>query len=179
MPRNPLVGLVLSATMVLAACAPAEEQQSTAEEAATTEQGESFSIEGTYRLVSRELPDGTTQEPPDVVGLITYTKNYRNFNIMVSDAEGRRYSVSYIANYALTATEYSETSIYRMVNDEIGGGGLSYDLSGPSGSSPVTTENGLIEVVFPLYQEPTVIFEGDKITATIEGEFTDFWERVE
>jgi hypothetical protein len=39
------------------------------------------SVEGTYRLVSRTLPDGKVQSPPDVIGLMTYTKGYRNFNI--------------------------------------------------------------------------------------------------
>jgi hypothetical protein len=31
-------------------------------------------IEGTYRLVSRTLPDGTVQKPPDVIGLQTYER---------------------------------------------------------------------------------------------------------
>ena len=38
------------------------------------------SIEGTYRLVSRDLPDGTKQVPPAIDGLITFTRGYRNFN---------------------------------------------------------------------------------------------------
>src|SRR5687767_4376955 len=39
-------------------------------------------IEGTYKLISRQLPDGTIQVPPDIMGLMTYTKSYRNFNMM-------------------------------------------------------------------------------------------------
>ena len=35
------------------------------------------SIEGTYQLVRRELPDGTAQLPPAVRGMITYTKEFR------------------------------------------------------------------------------------------------------
>jgi len=31
------------------------------------------SIEGTYRLVSRQFPDGTMLKPPEVMGLWTYT----------------------------------------------------------------------------------------------------------
>ena len=48
------------------------------------------SIEGTCRLVSRTLPDGTVQRPPAVVGLQTYTKTYRNFNILSKDPAPRR-----------------------------------------------------------------------------------------
>ncbi len=161
------------------ACAPTPEpEEPSPEEALPTEQAQVPSIEGTYRLVSRELPDGSTQEPPDVLGLGTYTKQYRNFNITWTDAEGRRFSMSYIARYSLTPSEYSETSVYRLVNDP-DGGGLSYDLDGPSGTSAVTVEGGRIEFVLPLYQEPTVVFEGDRLTASVEGEFIDNWERVD
>jgi hypothetical protein len=31
------------------------------------------SIEGTYKLLSRKLPDGTTLSPPNIMGLFTYT----------------------------------------------------------------------------------------------------------
>ena len=33
------------------------------------------SIEGTYQLISRKLPDGTVLKPPDIMGLQTYTKS--------------------------------------------------------------------------------------------------------
>ena len=39
------------------------------------------SIEGTYQLISRKLPDGTMLSPPDIMGLFTYTKTHRNFHI--------------------------------------------------------------------------------------------------
>jgi hypothetical protein len=47
------------------------------------------SIEGTYRLVSRQFRDGTTLKPPEVMGLFTYTKTHRNFNIVRKDATGK------------------------------------------------------------------------------------------
>jgi hypothetical protein len=37
-------------------------------------------IDGTYKLSSRKLPDGTVLKPPDIMGLLTYTKSHRNFN---------------------------------------------------------------------------------------------------
>src|SRR5262245_51964437 len=57
------------------------------------------SIEGTYRLVSRTSKDGTVLTPPEVIGLLTYTKEYRQFNIVSKDAEGKRTSRSIVATY--------------------------------------------------------------------------------
>jgi hypothetical protein len=54
------------------------------------------SIEGTYRLVSRQLPDGTVLKPPDIMGLLTYTKSHRNFNIVWKDATGKFHIPSHL-----------------------------------------------------------------------------------
>ena len=139
------------------------------------------SIEGTYRLVSRDLPDGSTQVPPAIDGLDTYTRGYRNFNIYWKDARGKVFSVSELATYQLTAKEYREKTIFFLVNDEIGGKGVTYDLSGPSGASPVTIKGTRIETQLPLHGEPEIVFEGNKATATgkgVYGTFVDHWERV-
>jgi hypothetical protein len=167
----------IGAALALGACAPTEDAAT--QETAAAQESAVPSIEGTYRLVARELPDGTRIVPPDVVGLLTYTKQYRNFNIMWQDADGNRLSISYIARYSLTDTDYSEESVYRMVNDEISGAGITYDLSGTSGSSPVTITDGRVELTLPLYGEPNVAFDGQGVTAWSEGEFMDYWERVE
>jgi hypothetical protein len=52
------------------------------------------SIEGTYQLVSRKMPDGTMQGPPDIMGLLTYTKSHRNFNVIWKNAQGKFFSHS-------------------------------------------------------------------------------------
>jgi len=72
------------------------------------------SIEGTYQLVSRKLPDGTVLKPPDIMGLFTYTKTHRNFNIVIKDAMGKFYSYSLVSTYKLTPTEYSETRLFSI-----------------------------------------------------------------
>jgi hypothetical protein len=135
-------------------------------------------IRGTYRLVSRDQADGTKQVPPDIVGLITFTGKYRNFNIYWKGANGKPVSISNIATYQLTAKEYRETNIYYAVNDEAGGKGISYDLSATSGSSPASIKSTRVKVKLPLHDEPTVVFEGGKLTATKEGAFVDHWVRV-
>ena len=136
------------------------------------------SIDGTYRFVSRDLPDGTKQQPPDVVGLNTFSHGYRNFNIYWHDAQGKRFSISYIASYTFNGKEYSEKSLYMMVNDEIGGKGISYDLTGTSGKAPVTVNGAQISFQLPNYGEPSVVFEGNAFTATRGGAFVDHWEKV-
>jgi len=137
------------------------------------------SIEGTYRLVARDLSDGTRVEPPALDGLITWTKTHRNFNIYWKDADGKITSISSFRKYTLTEDGYSETNVFHMANDEIAGTGLSYDFSQVSGGSSVNIENGRIEFNLPLFDEPGVIFEGDALTASVDGEFVDHWERVE
>jgi hypothetical protein len=139
---------------------------------------EAPSIEGTYKLVSRDLPNGMKQSPPDVVGLMTFTKKYRNFNIYVKDASGMLFSISAIAAYSLTEQEYSEKNIYYMVNDQGSSKGASYDLSGVTATSPVSIKDKRIEFQLPLHGEPAVVFEGDKFTATVKGAFIDYWEMV-
>ena len=137
------------------------------------------SIEGSYRLVKRDLPDGTWLEPPALDGLITWTKGYRNFNIFWTDLEHNVYSISTVRKYTLTADGYTETNVFQIVNDQIGGTGWSYDFSEVSGGSSVNIEDGKIEFDLPLFDEPHVVFEGDKLSASVEGEFVDHWERVE
>lgn len=169
-PTSVLIGLL--ALIAAASHAACEQSKMPGTEA------KGVSIEGTYRLVSRELPDGTKQAPPDVVGLLTYTKDYRNFNVHWKDPQGKSFSISLMATYNLTDKEYSEKSLYFMVNDEIGGKGISYDLAGPTGSSPVTIKEGRIEFQLPLHGEPSIVFEGDKFKATRPGVFIDYWEKV-
>ena len=135
------------------------------------------SIEGTYKLISRQLPDGTVLKPPDIMGLQTYTKSHRNFNLVLKDATGKFSSISAVATYKLTATEYSQTRLFSIVNDQIGGKEIVYNLSSEPGSVPVTVEGGRIQ--FKFGDRPTEVYEGDKMTAIREGRFVDVWEKVQ
>jgi hypothetical protein len=136
------------------------------------------SIEGTYKLLSRKLPDGTMLSPPDIMGLFTYTKTHRNFNIVRKDATGKFASRSMVSTYKLTATEYSETLLFSIVNNQIGGKDIVYDLSGQTRSAPVTVEGGRIQIKLP-FESVSVVFEGNKITATTAEGNVDVWEKVQ
>jgi len=139
--------------------------------------GEQPTIEGTYRLVSRQLPDGTRLRPPEVMGLFTYTKTHRNFNIVQQDAAGQFRSFSLVSTYTLTPTEYTETLLYRIRTDQSGGKEPVYNLSGRTGRAPVTVEGGRIRFK-PPFDPPSFVFEGNRLTATLEGRI-DVWEKVQ
>jgi hypothetical protein len=151
-----LVGLVLLCALSASAQAP--------------------SIEGTYRLVSRKTPDGTMLRPPDIMGLFTYTKTHRNFNIAQKDAAGKFRSFSLVSTYTLTATEYTETLLYSIRTEQIGGKEPIYDVSGQTGRAPVTVEGGRIQFKSP-FDPPSFVFEGNTLTATLDGR-VDVWEKV-
>lgn len=140
------------------------------------------SIEGTYKLVRRELPDGTTQFPPSLKGLYTYTRDYRNFSIVWKDENDKYYSESYAAKYKLTESEYSETSEYLFINDEIGGKGLTYDLSNRIAKSVASVEGSRISFELPQEFEKafsvTIEIEGNNMKATGKDLFVDYWEKV-
>lgn len=139
-------------------------------------------IQGTYRLVRRELPDGTVQHPPAVKGMITFTREYRNFSVVWKDDQNRYYSECYVARYTLTDKEYSETSDYLIVNDQIGGKGISYDLSNTTAKSPVSIDGKRISFALPQPFERalsiTVEFDEGILKATGKDLFIDYWEKV-
>lgn len=170
-----LFSKLLIVLLIFAACSGLK-----AEEESSTEAIAMPSIQGTYVLVSRELPDGSVVNPPDLNGIITFTKEYRNFNIYWKGPNGEIMSISSYSKFVLSATEVTETNIFRLVNDEISGTGFAYDFSDLSGSSPVTVnEDGSFSFKMPLNDEPNIIFSGDKFEAYVEGAFRDFWERIE
>jgi hypothetical protein len=139
-------------------------------------------IEGTYRLVQRELPDGTVKLPPAVKGMFTYTKEFRHFSVLWQDDQGRFYSECYVARYTLTDKEYAETSEYLIVDDQIGGKGISYDLAVTCARSPVVLDRGRITFALPQPFEKalgvTLEFDGATLKASGKDLFTDYWEKV-
>jgi hypothetical protein len=139
-------------------------------------------IEGTYSLSRRELPDGTVQLPPAVKGMMTFTRNFRNFSVVWKDEQGKFYSECYVARYSLTEEAYAETSEYLIVDDQIGGKGISYDLSATTSRSEVSIEGTRITFALPQPFEKalsiTVEFDGDILKATGKDQFVDYWEKV-
>lgn len=140
-------------------------------------------IQGTYRLIRRELPDGSVQFHPEVRGMMTFTQQYRNFSVLWQDAKGHFYSECYVARYHLTESTYSETAEYLIIDDQIGGKGIQYDLSGGTAISQVTADGERIEFDLPQQFERQlsirVEITGQELVATGKDEFVDYWERVD
>ena len=141
-----------------------------------------LNIVGTYRLIRRELPNGTVQLPPIVKGMFTYTKEFRNFSVVWQDDQGQFYSECYVARYTLTDKEYSETAEYLISDDQIHRKGIGYDLSNSTAKSPVLYDGTRIRFALPQPFEKalsiSVVFEGQKLTATAKDQFIDYWEMV-
>ncbi|MCH8307611.1 MAG: hypothetical protein IH930_05660 [Proteobacteria bacterium] len=114
--------------------------------------------------------------------MYTYTKEFRIFSIVWQDDTGKFYSESYVARYTLTNEEYVETQEYLIVDDQIGGKEISYDLSDTTATSKVAIDGERITFALPQAFEQalsvTVEFEGEKIKATGEDLFIDYWEKV-
>jgi hypothetical protein len=131
------------------------------------------SIEGTYKLSSRKRADGTVLKPPDIMGLQTYTKGYRNFNILTKNAEGQYDSLSIVSTYTLTPTEYTETPLFSI---NVRGQEIRHDLSGQTQRTAVTVDAGRLQFHRPVEQRVTV-FEGNGFTSTGANN-VDVWEFV-
>jgi hypothetical protein len=136
------------------------------------------SIEGTYKLVSRKLPDGKVQTPPETIGLMTFTKTHRNMNIIWKEASGKHFSLSQVSTYKLSDGQYSETMLYRVLSDQIGGKEIVYDMSEKTQSSPVKTDGGRVQFKFP-FEAPTGTFDGQRLTATSPNGLVAVWEKVQ
>jgi len=134
-------------------------------------------IEGTYKLISRQLPDGMIQRSPAIMGLLTYARGHRNFNVFWKDAAGKSFSYSLVSTYKLTPTGYSETLLFSILNDQIGGQEIRYDLSGQTRSVPLMVQGRRLQFKLP-FDPVSVVFEGNRLTATAEGRFVDVWEKV-
>ena len=134
-------------------------------------------IEGTYLLVSRTLPDGTLQKPPAINGLMSYSRQHRNLNVMWTDADGTPRSYSLVSTYKLTSSEYTETLLYTLYNRPPESTGPVYGLEPKTATVPVQLTGRRVQFKFP-FDLPTALFEADRLTATAPGAFIDVWQKV-
>ncbi len=130
------------------------------------------SIEGTYRLVSRTLKDGTVVKPPDVMGLQTYTKTHRNFNILSKEADGQFTSRSIVATYTLTPTEYVETTLFHVF---VRGQEVRREVMASPQRMSVTVDAGRVQF---RTEQRLAVYEGNRFTATSPAS-VDLWEKVD
>ena len=135
-------------------------------------------IEGAYIFVSQDLPDGTKRVPPLVGGMFNITSKYWNLNVWWTDSAGKVFSISEISEYSMTDSTYTETRTYSAINAAADGGPVKYDFEQKTKTVPVNREGCQISFEMP-FDSVMVVFDGNKLTATREGEFVDHWEKVE
>jgi hypothetical protein len=174
--------IVVAAPLLLVQCthagSPGNAAVATGGEASTGAAARSGpSIDGTYRLAFRELPDGTRQVPPTVDGLMTFAGGYRGVNIMEHNARGNVVTLASVSRYTLADSLYTEHMRYHMATGltESENGGFKANLDG---SSAVTVgADASISFNLPL-DGPRVIFTGDSMTARLGRILTDHWVKV-
>jgi hypothetical protein len=133
-------------------------------------------LDGTWKLVMRKLPNGTTVKPPAVLGAYTIYHGLQNLNVFWQTPEGKAASYARVSTYKMTDTDYSETALF-IAFDDGSGKPPTYNLTGNTETKPVTRQGSRIAFQQP-FGEPSAVFEGDTFTATLEGQFVDYWERV-
>jgi hypothetical protein len=134
-------------------------------------------ISGTYKLVKRTLPDGTTITAPGVVGLMTFAGGFRNFNVSWKSTDGTPVSLSLVAEYTLADGKFCQTVLFRVANN-LGTPGLSNEIPNDAkGCSPVTRTDGKISFQMP-GEPPVAAFARDEMIATAAGQFVDYWKRI-
>ena len=133
--------------------------------------------EGTWQLVSRKLPDGTTVAPPNAMGIASWIHGHRSSNLLWKGSTGATLSSSLVSEYKFTASEYTETLKYMVFNGPTTGQPAVVDLSGDTKTVPINVVRNRIEIKLP-FDPVTIVVEGNSLTATSESGFIDYWARV-
>ena len=130
--------------------------------------------EGTWRLAMRKLPDGTVLKPPAVFGLSAVKNGIAQTTVFWSTPEGKPASFSAVDKLDWSETELAATQVLSIFDDGSGKPPV-YVVGGETKRQPVTRQGGRVSYQHPTHA-PFVVWEGNKLTATLEGVFVDYWE---
>ena len=133
-------------------------------------------FEGTWKLTMRKLQNGSTLTPPAVQGVIMVQPGLWTRVVFSHTPEGKPTSYSAVSTYKISPAEWTETLLF-SARDDGSGKPPAYTETPQTKSTPVTREGGRVAFKLP-FEPPSVVIEGDKMTATAEGTFVDYWERV-
>jgi hypothetical protein len=132
-------------------------------------------LDGTWRLVMRKLPDGTMQTPT-VQGMSTTKDGVNQLIVFWPTPDGKPASIAQISKWEWSDTEVAVTPVL-VIFDDGGGNPPVYMVGGETKRTPITRQGGRVSYQHPI-NAPFIVREGDKLTATLEGVFVDYWERV-
>ncbi|MEW5702137.1 MAG: hypothetical protein AB1792_07915 [Candidatus Zixiibacteriota bacterium] len=135
-------------------------------------------VVGTYRLVSRQLPDGTVKSEPDVTGILTFTNAHRNLNVIWKGPNDALCSYSLASRYQIKSGTLKEKILFSSLNDHLLGQKTGYDLVKKSQLVRIVTGQTASGFT-PSIETPTMIVDGNRIISTAEGAFIDTWEKTE
>ena len=133
-------------------------------------------FEGTWKLTARKLPNGATLIPPAVQGAIMCQSGMWTRVVFWQTPQGKPASFSAVSTYKFGPAEYTETLLF-SASDDGSGKPPTYSQTPQTKSTPITHEGGRVAFRLP-FDPPSVVIEGDKMTATAENLFIDYWERV-
>lgn len=132
--------------------------------------------EGTYRLMMRQLADGTILTPPAVQGMSNFKNGVYQLIVFWHTPDGKPASLSSLSKWEWSENEVAATPILQIFDD--GSGKLPvYAVGGETKRVSVTRQGQRISHQHPI--DPVfMVWEGNKETATLDGVFTDYWERI-
>ena len=146
--------------------------------AAVPAAAQSSTIEGSWKLVSRTLPDGAKVTAPNLQGMLTFSNGYRHISVVFRTPDGKYGSFSALAKYDISEQEYTETRLFRVFNNPASGKDVDYQTSGSMMTEPVQLRGRETRIKAP-FDPVTWSFDGDTMTAnSVTGDFEDHWERV-
>ena len=146
--------------------------------AAMPTMAQSSVVEGSWKLVSRTLPDGAAVTAPNLQGFLTFSDGYRHISVVFRTPDGKFGSFSALAKYVISDTEYTETRMFRVFDDPASGKGVDYQTAGAMMIEPVQLYGRETRIKAP-FDPVTWSFNGDNMTAISDaGDFEDNWERV-
>ena len=133
-------------------------------------------LDGTWRLMMRKLPDGTVQTPPTVQGMSTFKNGVNQLIVFWPTPDGKPASLSQVTKWEWSETEVAVTPVL-VIFDDGSGKPPAYTVGGERKTAPVTRQGNRVSYQHPT-NAPFIVREGDRSTATLEGVFSDYWERV-
>ncbi len=146
--------------------------------AAVPAAAQSSAIEGSWKLVSRTLPDGAMVMAPNLQGMLTFANGYRHISVVFRTPDGKFGSFSALAKYVISETQYTETLMFSVFDNPASGPGVDYQTSGAMKIESVQLRGPETRIKAP-FDPVTWSFNGDNMKAISDGgDFEDNWERV-
>jgi len=133
-------------------------------------------VDGTWRLVMRKLPNGMELTPPAVYGMSTTKNGLNQLIVFWPTPDGRSASLSSISRWEWSETDVAVTPLVVIFDDGSGKPPV-YSVGGDTKRTSLQKQGARVSYQHPI-DPPFIVREGEKMTATLEGAFVDYWERV-